>query len=107
MSNDGIGEGFFVSRLDNSLQRYTIQLPRSYSTDRQYPLIVLMPGKRYELGLPDFQNRGFGQGWEEEAIFVTFSCRGVTLGSYIGEAAFWRGWMSYCKRTEWTKIGSI
>jgi hypothetical protein len=88
LSNDGIGEGFFVSRLDNSLQRYTIQLPRSYSTDRQYPLIVLMPGKRYELGLPDFQNRGFGQGWEEEAIFVTFSCRGVTLGSYIGEAAF-------------------
>ncbi|MGW9528675.1 PHB depolymerase family esterase [Paenibacillus terrae] len=85
---DGIGEGFFVSRLDNSLQRYTIQLPRSYSADRQYPLIVLMPGKRYELGLPDFQKRGFGQGWEEEAIFVTFSCRGVTLGSYIGEAAF-------------------
>ncbi|MGM1020234.1 MAG: PHB depolymerase family esterase [Bacillota bacterium] len=85
---DGIGESFFVSRLDNSLQRYTIQLPRNYSADRQYPLIVLMPGKRYELGLPDFQKRGFGRGWEEEAIFVTFSCRGVTLGSYIGEAAF-------------------
>lgn len=85
---DGIGEGFFVSRLDNSLQRYTVQLPRCYSAERQYPLIVLMPGKQYELGLPDFQQRNFGRNWEEEAIFVTFSCRGVTLGSYIGEAAF-------------------
>ncbi|WP_068496122.1 carboxylesterase family protein [Paenibacillus kribbensis] len=93
VSPDGIGESFFVSRLDNSLQRYTIQLPRgqlsgSFSAERQYPLIVLMPGKRYELGLPDFQQRDFGRDWEEEAIFVTFSCRGVTLGSYIGEAAF-------------------
>lgn len=91
LSSNGLGEGFFVSRLDNSIQRYTIQLPRSYSAERQYPLIVLMPGKRYELGLPDFQKRDFGRNWEEEAIFVTFSCRGVTLGSYIGEAAFLEG----------------
>ncbi|WP_025717307.1 PHB depolymerase family esterase [Paenibacillus sp. 1-18] len=88
LSPDGLGEGFFVSRLDNSIQRYTVQLPRSFSPERQYPLIVLMPGKRYELGLPDFQQRNFGRDWEEEALFVTFSCRGVTLGSYIGEAAF-------------------
>ncbi|AZH29295.1 PHB depolymerase family esterase [Paenibacillus sp. M-152] len=91
LTADGIGESFFVSRLDNSLQRYTIQLPSNYTAERRYPLIVLMPGKRYELGLPDFQNRGFGRGWEDEAIFVTFSCRGVTLGSYIGEAAFLEG----------------
>ncbi|EFM12355.1 hypothetical protein PaecuDRAFT_1035 [Paenibacillus curdlanolyticus YK9] len=85
-----IGDGYYQSRLDDSLERYSIVLPDGYSSDKQYPLVILLPVCRYELDLPDvrafFQDR-----MDEDAILVTFTCRGVTMGSYVGEASFLEG----------------
>ncbi|QWU13141.1 Esterase PHB depolymerase [Paenibacillus sophorae] len=85
-----LGDGFFRSKLDDSIERYTVLLPSDYSEQRTYPLIIFLPVGRYELDLPDFRDRLYAY-WNLEAIAVTFSCRGVTMGSYVGEAAFLEG----------------
>ncbi|MWC28047.1 hypothetical protein [Paenibacillus sp. MMS18-CY102] len=85
-----LGDGYYQSRLDDSIERYSVLLPASYSASKQYPLIVLLPVCRYDLDLPDVRGLFLGQ-MQEEAILVTYSCRGVTMGSYVGEAAFLEG----------------
>ncbi|WP_159886780.1 prolyl oligopeptidase family serine peptidase [Paenibacillus puerhi] len=85
-----VGDGFFCSKLDDSLERYTVLLPENYSDQKKYPLVVLLPVGRYELELSAFRDLFFDQ-LNEEVILATYSCRGVVMGSYIGEAAFLEG----------------
>ncbi|WP_426446105.1 hypothetical protein ACP26L_21135 [Paenibacillus sp. S-38] len=90
-------DDYFVSELDGALVRCTLLLPPGYSEGASFPLIVLLPVGHEELSLPDFRDY-FLSGEETGAVLVTFSCRGVTMGGCIGEAAFLEGLAYLCSR---------
>lgn len=75
---------FFRSRLDKTIEYYTVHLPDGYSPSRRYPLIAIMNTNRY-----NNYSRYSGLFDGEPIIAVDVSSRGFTLGSYIGEAAIW------------------
>lgn len=73
----------FHSDIDDTIDYYTITLPRSYTSSRKYPLLVInnvLPGS--------WLSSLFSRAKIVEAIAVDFSGRGVTMGSYVGDAAF-------------------
>ena len=73
----------FHSDIDDTLDYYTVTLPRSYSSDKKYPLLVInnvLPGT--------WLSSYFSRAKSVELIAVDFSGKGVTMGSYIGDAAF-------------------
>lgn len=73
----------FHSDIDDTPDYYTITLPRGYSPDRKYPLLVInnvLPGT--------WLSSYFSRAKSIEVIAVDFSGKGVTMGSYIGDAAF-------------------
>ncbi|MCG7216739.1 PHB depolymerase family esterase [Paenibacillus mucilaginosus] len=92
-----LADDYFVSELDGALVRCTLLLPPGYSEGDSFPLIVLLPVGHEELFLPDFRD-GFLSGVETGAVLATFSCRGVTMGGCIGEAAFLEGLDYICSR---------
>ncbi|MCD1257603.1 hypothetical protein B5M42_001965 [Paenibacillus athensensis] len=95
----GAAELFFRSALDGQTERYSVLLPERYGDEpqRRYPLVVLLPVGRHELDAATLAERFRGQ-LDEDAIVATVSCRGVTLGSYIGEAAFLEALSQVCTR---------
>lgn len=73
----------FHSDIDDSPDYYTVTLPRGYSPDRKYPLLVInnvLPGS--------WLSSYFSRAKNVEVIAVDFSGKGITMGSYIGDAAF-------------------
>ena len=73
----------FHSDIDDTLDNYTVTLPRGYSSERKYPLLVInnvLPGT--------WLSSYFSRAKSVEVIAVDFSGKGVTMGSYIGDAAF-------------------
>lgn len=73
----------FRSAIDDTLDYYTVTLPRGYSPDRKYPLLVInnvLPGT--------WLSSYFSRAKSVAVIAVDFSGKGVTMGSYIGDAAF-------------------
>jgi|GEM_PF-3564794 len=95
----GGGDVFFRSALDRQTERYSVLLPERYGAEpqRRYPLVVLLSVGRHELDGAALAERFRGQ-LAEDAIVATVSCRGVTLGSYIGEAAFLEALEHVCTR---------
>ena len=73
---------FFRDPLDDSVNFYRVTLPRGYRAEREYPLLIICSTKEYG---------SYGQQFEdselENLIVADISGRGVTMGSYIGEAA--------------------
>ena len=73
----------FRSDIDDTLDYYTATLPRGYSSDKKYPLLVInnvLPGT--------WLSSYFSRVNSIEVIAVDFSGKGITMGSYIGDAAF-------------------
>ena len=73
----------FQSDIDDSIDYYTITLPRNYSPERKYPIVIIN-----NVLQGTWLSSYFSRAKEIEAIAVDFSGKGVTMGSYIGDAAF-------------------
>lgn len=75
---------YYLSELDGQEERYTVILPGNYSCDKKYPLVIFLPGNRYDDDVMLSQSEmNYG-----DVILVQISCKGMTFGSYIGEATF-------------------
>lgn len=75
---------YYISGLDGNEERYTIILPDNYSGDKKYPLVIFIPGNRYDDDVMLSQSElTYG-----DVILAEISCKGMTFGSYIGEATF-------------------
>jgi hypothetical protein len=73
---------FFFNKMYNAVNYYRIYLPKDYSVDKKYPLIIIYSTLEYNDRARYFQNYT-----DESVIAVDISMRGMTLGSYIGETA--------------------
>lgn len=73
---------FFFNKMYNAVNYYRIYLPEDYSGNKKYPLIIIYSTLEYNDRAKFFQNYT-----HESVIAVDISMRGMTLGSYIGEAA--------------------
>ena len=83
VSSSGHFDGFFVSALDNQLCHYCFYIPQNYQATKKYPLLI-----RYATALNASTTHLFpDQAWEQSFV-IDIKARGVTLGSYIGEASF-------------------
>ncbi|MGC5775187.1 prolyl oligopeptidase family serine peptidase [Paenibacillus pabuli] len=78
---------YYVSSIDNSIEKYWIALPHDYSSDLNYPLLYHLPIRRYaQPFIYEVINQMLDD--KDRFIFVSPTGRGTTLGSYIGEASF-------------------
>ena len=73
---------YFRSRLDNQVEYCYVCLPQGYSPAKRYPLVITIALERYSHD-SDYLKQYQG----EDVIFADISGRGITLGSYVGEAA--------------------
>ena len=72
----------FRSSLDDQLESYYIRLPADYDPGKKYPVLLTFSIVRYT------NDARFSESYhEEQFIAADISARGVTLGSYIGDAA--------------------
>ena len=73
----------YHSIIDDTYEYYTITLPKGYNRKKKYPLIIIN-NVLNGAWLSSF----FSRAKELEVIAVDFNGRGITLGSYVGDAAF-------------------
>lgn len=73
----------FRSPLDGRDDMYTTVVPQGYTHERKYPLIINISNANRESLFP-FYLQNIDQG----VIFADFFLKGITLGSYVGEAEF-------------------
>jgi hypothetical protein len=83
----GIRHVYYVSKLDQCVERYCVSVPLGYSHERKYPLVIFIPTFRYEEEILKFHH-GVEYG---EVLLAEITCKGMTCGSYIGEASFMEG----------------
>lgn len=78
----GLHTYYYLSSLDNKIMEMYVNLPESFDRDKEYSLLInLTPNKFRESNiLSNYQN--------QDLIIVDIYIRGMTFGSYIGEAAF-------------------
>lgn len=77
----------YKSNLDENINSYVIKKPKYYSEEKKYPLIIQIATdySRYEKGL--FINRA--QKIKEDVVLAMINIKGITMGTYIGEAFFY------------------
>lgn len=75
---------YFRSQLDRSYELFNVSLPENYNPDTKYPLILCLDYKRYS-----WVSKIVSRKKNTTFIFADVSCRGYSMGSYVGEAAFW------------------
>lgn len=75
---------FYRSAYDDSIELYNIALPPKYGGGKKKKLIVFMGMDRYSW----YSNYYHTSYASLDAIVVDVSCRGFTMGSYIGEISF-------------------
>lgn len=73
----------FRSDIDDTIDYYTITLPSKYDLNRKYPLLIIN-----NVLQGSWLSSYFSRAKNVEAITVDFSGRGITMGSYVGDAAF-------------------
>lgn len=73
---------FFFNQLYNAVNYYWMYVPADYSHTKKYPLVVIFSTLEY-----NDRSKFFGEYTDEDVLVVDISMRGMTLGSYIGEAA--------------------
>ena len=73
----------FHSDIDDTVDYYTITLPKNYDIKRKYPLLVIN-----NVLQGSWLSSLFSRVKTVEVIAVDFSGRGVTMGSYTGDASF-------------------
>lgn len=74
---------FYRSKLDNTIEIYNICLPQTYESNRKYPLFIFLHLGRYCWD-SKYLHRAYG---DVPGIMVDATCRGYTMGSYVGEAS--------------------
>lgn len=83
LKKSGFHRIFYVSKLDNTIQNLCVLLPNKYSNNKSYSIMLhLVPstsGNFIKFYKEDFL--------DDDIILIEVSTRGVTQGSYIGEAA--------------------
>ena len=90
---EGIHDLYFDSQIDNTVKKMVVHVPQNYNRNNKYPLIVLVLANNisymsesesnclvYKRNLNDFTN--------EPCIVAFVPIRGFTMGSYIGDTAF-------------------
>ena len=81
INKPGFKSIYFKSKLDDQIERYYISVPNDYNKNKKYPLIMYIIA-RYSHFSYDMQHYN-----KEPVIIADVSGRGVTTGSYIGEAS--------------------
>ena len=71
------------SKLDGKIVPCTVRVPANYNRERKYPLILLISVNHYDT----FTTRIKNTEDIEDFLCADISGRGVTMGSYIGEAS--------------------
>jgi len=79
----GFKEVLFYSNNFEEICNYHAYVPQNYNPNKKYPLIILTTTS-YLVASEHFVNYT-----AEDVIAVDVSLRGVTLGSYVGDAALW------------------
>ncbi len=79
----GFKEVLFYSNNFEEISNFFAFVPKNYDANKKYPLIILTT--KGEL----VQSEHFVNYTAEDVIAVDVSLRGVTLGSYVGDAALW------------------
>ena len=74
---------YFYSKLDGSPISYYIKLPKKYVKSKKYPLIALFSINRYD----DYSTKFGDVSHVEDFVCADITGRGVTTGSYVGEAS--------------------
>ncbi len=69
--------------IDDTLDYYTVTLPRGYCSDKKYPLLIIN-----NVLHGDWLSSFFSRTKRIEVIAVDFNGKGITMGSYVGDAAF-------------------
>lgn len=77
----------YVSKLDDNYNDYVVVKPKNYNELKAYPVILTIATdySAYEIGL--FLTRAI-ENSENNVILMLVNIKGVTMGSYIGEAFF-------------------
>ena len=79
----GFNRIFFRSKLDNTLQNFCVFIPERINIQKKYEIIIhLVP--EVSGNFIKFHSKKI---YEKNIIFVEFSTRGVTQGSYVGECS--------------------
>lgn len=82
ISSPGVKDIYYKSKLDGKIDKYLISIPHIEETNEKLPLIINFPEGRYsDLSIVRSSSSSL------KFIFADISGKGVTLGSYIGEAA--------------------
>lgn len=80
ISTPGVHRVFFKSNLDGNIETFVFRVPANYNEANKHPLLAVF-------------NFDYAENcWAiapENTIVLDLSCRGMTLGSYIGEAHFY------------------
>ena len=79
----GKNDVFFKSKLDNNYYHYDIYLPYDYDRSKKYPLVL-------HCAVSEFSNicmRCERSNYKSDIIIANLSARGVTSGSFIGDAS--------------------
>lgn len=73
---------FFTSALDGRTQFCYVRIPPNYDPQKRYPLFLFISNEE-----PVAQQTDFGLYDQEPCLAASVYGRGITMGSYIGEAA--------------------
>ncbi len=83
---------YFLSKLDQTYEMLNVSLPDHYNPMKSYPVIFALNYKRYS-----WTSKRIAKRKQKQYIFAEISCRGYSMGSYIGEAAFWEAAEHVCR----------
>lgn len=81
-TSDGIIDKIYYSKLDEKPECILYTLPKNYDEKKKYPLVITIGV--YDTGKNCILLQRYHK---EEVIFADISPKGITMGSYIGEAA--------------------
>ena len=81
---EGFRKKYYRSNIDDCVDIYHVYVPKNYDKNKKYPLFITM-----STGVYSWDASLIGQYTKETLIAVDISGRGVTLGSYVAESAFW------------------
>lgn len=73
----------FHSDIDDTIDYYTVTLPKNYNRDHKYPLLIIN-----NVLQGTWLSSYFSRVKKLKVIAVDFSGRGITMGSYVGDAAY-------------------
>lgn len=74
---------YFRSHLDDQLEMYSTYVPSNYCSQKRYPLLIFVAVYNHQASWENLEPL-----IDEDVIMLEITIRGITGGSYVGEAAF-------------------